>query len=66
MTEKLLAEALERHKGDFVPDADLQRTLKELSVLEKNGYALPKGYSLQSFEDKHRESAEFRLTVIRS
>ena len=66
MTEKSLAEVLERYESDFKLAPDLQRTIETLSALERDGYAKPKGYSLQSFEDKHRENAEFRLTVIRT
>ena len=66
MTVERLVEAVEKSEASFRPDATLQRALVTYSELVEKGYSKPKGYSLQSFEDKHRENAKYRITVIRT
>ena len=65
MTVERLMETVNKHEDSFKPDEELQRALEAYSELAENGFTKPKGYSLQSFDDKHRENVKYRLTVIK-
>ena len=65
MTVERLMEAVKKYEDSFKPDEELQRALVAYSELAENDLTKPKGYSLQSFDDKHRENAKYRLKVIK-
>ena len=65
MIDKRLAETVEKYDNSLDPDGVLQRMLETYTELVEKGYTRPRGYTLQSFEDKHKENAKFRITVIR-
>ena len=66
MTVERLMDVVEKYESSFNPDQELQRAIDDYPEFIEKGFTKPRGYSLQSFEDKHKENAKFRITVIRT
>ena len=65
MTVENLIETVKKHESTYRLNEEMQRVMESYSELVKEGYTRPRGYALQSFEDKHLENAKYRITVIK-
>ena len=65
MTVESLIETVKKHESTYKLDEEMQGAVDSYSELVREGYTRPRGYALQSFEDKHMENAKYRITVIK-
>ena len=65
MTVENLIKTVKKHENIYKLDEEMQGAVELYSELVREGYTGPRGYALQSFEDKHMENAKYRITVIK-
>ena len=65
MTVANLIATVKKYENTYSIGKEMQGVMESYSELVEGGYTKPKGYALQSFEDKHMENAKYRITVIK-
>ena len=66
MIVKRFTEAVEKYESTYKPSEAMEGVIEMYSKLVTEGYTKPRGYTLQDIEDKHREKAEYKVTLKRA
>ena len=66
MTVENLIETVKKHESAYRLEKELQNMMESYAELVKEGYTNPRGYALQSFDDKHKENVKHRIKVIKT